>query len=146
MRGGEGMDRRRAHRKAVRHRNIRVVVVLLLAALVVLAAVQLRAHWSVPGAWAAVLLGGVAVTAALIVLGVVVGCRVLRSVEPEGPRWAVAVSTNMQPVPGQEDKVLAQSQDGDRTHYLIAMSPLTRRKALVVRVRRLIHRQRRRTS
>lgn len=74
-----GVDRRRALRKARRHRIIRVIVVCLSTAFLVLAAVHLRTHWSVPGAWAVVLVVGVAAMAALIVLGVVVGRRRLRS-------------------------------------------------------------------
>jgi protein-S-isoprenylcysteine O-methyltransferase Ste14 len=73
------MDSWRAYRKARRHRNIRVAVVSLVAVFLVAATVHLRSHWSVPGAWAAVLLGGVVALAGLIVLGVVVGRRMLRS-------------------------------------------------------------------
>jgi protein-S-isoprenylcysteine O-methyltransferase Ste14 len=79
MPGGAGMDSRRAHRKAVRHRNIRVIVIAFVAVFLVAAVVHLRSHWSVPGAWAAVLLSGVVVGATLIVLGVVVGRRRLHS-------------------------------------------------------------------
>jgi hypothetical protein len=73
------MDRRRAHRKAVRHRNIRVIVVCFVAVFLVAAVVHLRSHWSVPGAWAAVLLGAVVIVAALVIVGVVIGRRKLDS-------------------------------------------------------------------
>ena len=73
----DGMDRRRAYRKARRHRVYRVIVVCLVAMFLVAAGVHVESHWSVPGPWAAVLLVGVVVTATGLVFGVQFGYRKL---------------------------------------------------------------------
>ena len=68
------MDRRRAHRKAVRHRIYRVIFVCFVAVFLVSAVVHLRSYWTV---WKLTVVIGLAVVAGAIVVGIVVGRSVL---------------------------------------------------------------------
>jgi len=64
-----GMDRTRAHNKAVRHRTYRVIVVCFVAVVLVSTVVHLRSYWTV---WKLTVVIGLAVVAGAIVVGIAV--------------------------------------------------------------------------